>query len=243
VIESLHQPLSFKQGRLAHNDQHSFEDSTMKKLLIAAAVALSCASSFAATSVYDGSVAGNQSWTTMLGNDFTANSAVWVTQVGVFDSGMDGLTGSLQVGLYDVTAGFAPVVSAVTFLAGTANGGSQFIYQDVTPVQLTAGHTYSVQAIGFSAADMNFNTNFAPYTNNGPDNNNTTPITFDTFGGALANQESRYGGALGQAGTYFNNSSTFGAGTVAVVPEPETYAMMLAGLGALGFMARRRKQS
>jgi hypothetical protein len=28
---------------------------------------------------------------------------------------------------------------------------------------------------------------------------------------------------------------------VTPVPEPETYAMMLAGLGMLGFMARRRK--
>jgi hypothetical protein len=28
----------------------------------------------------------------------------------------------------------------------------------------------------------------------------------------------------------------------APVPEPETYAMMLAGLGLLGFAARRRKQ-
>lgn len=30
--------------------------------------------------------------------------------------------------------------------------------------------------------------------------------------------------------------------SVAAVPEPETYAMFIAGLGALGFMARRRRQ-
>ena len=30
--------------------------------------------------------------------------------------------------------------------------------------------------------------------------------------------------------------------SLSAVPEPETYAMMLAGLGLLGFAARRRKQ-
>jgi hypothetical protein len=30
--------------------------------------------------------------------------------------------------------------------------------------------------------------------------------------------------------------------TIPAIPEPETYAMMLAGLGLLGFVARRRRQ-
>jgi hypothetical protein len=49
------------------------------------------------------------------------------------------------------------------------------------------------------------------------------------------------------AGTYaltFLGSGTGGYGgfyTVTAVPEPETYAMMLAGLGAIGFVAARRR--
>jgi len=47
-------------------------------------------------------------------------------------------------------------------------------------------------------------------------------------------------GATG--GSYADQRITsFSVNSVPAVPEPETYAMLLAGLGALGFVARRRK--
>lgn len=42
---------------------------------------------------------------------------------------------------------------------------------------------------------------------------------------------------------YFDNILLTDANGVSAVPEPETYAMLLAGLGLLGFTARRRKQN
>jgi hypothetical protein len=47
----------------------------------------------------------------------------------------------------------------------------------------------------------------------------------------------------GQTGYYNDNHGAFTASvTLAPVPEPETHAMMLAGIGLLGFAARRRRQ-
>ncbi len=48
-------------------------------------------------------------------------------------------------------------------------------------------------------------------------------------------------GVKSRGGVGLSHAGFFGAPTTAPIPEPETYAMMLAGLGLLGFMARRKK--
>jgi hypothetical protein len=46
-----------------------------------------------------------------------------------------------------------------------------------------------------------------------------------------------YGGALSGA----NGTAFFQEAAVPTIPEPETYAMLVAGMGLMGFLARRRK--
>ena len=48
-------------------------------------------------------------------------------------------------------------------------------------------------------------------------------------------------GALSLAGAIGSNNNVIGLTAVAAVPEPETYALMLAGLAALGFVVKRRR--
>lgn len=61
---------------------------------------------------------------------------------------------------------------------------------------------------------------------------------------SLVGHFNRFGGTLECTANTCTNLRTITAGyaqSVTPVPEAETYAMMLAGLGLLGFMARRKK--
>ncbi len=69
------------------------------------------------------------------------------------------------------------------------------------------------------------------YTYSGQSSTQTAPVEVsfsNTTNGALT-------------GNFYSSASVYGYSYVAAVPEPETYAMLLAGLGMIGSIVKRRK--
>ncbi|MEY4908734.1 MAG: hypothetical protein RL260_2452 [Pseudomonadota bacterium] len=83
-------------------------------------------------------------------------------------------------------------------------------------------------AVATSGASLNAVTNWGPAWTN---------TSYNFMGQAGASYHLYFSGK-GVDGLMMDNVNI----SAAAVPEPESYAMMLAGLGALGFMSRRRKQ-
>ena len=146
-----------------------------------------------------------------------------VTSTGVgFDDGT-------LVGMFDVVAG-SGLSNFTTFADGTGLGATQ--YDFIISAGTTVDADYISGLLG-PIGDLHFTSSqvLPPGTSSTTGFHLGTPVNAPDIYPTTA-----VGGNLLLKVDGSNNFTT-------VIPEPETYALMLAGLGAIGFMTRRRRRS
>jgi hypothetical protein len=123
---------------------------------------------------FNGNVAtGNQGYTGSLGMDFRTLDPISITQLGAFDSGLNGFAGltdkqSITVSIFDTNT-MKEVTPEVTFTKkspGTLVGGSRFIALK-TPVKFDVGADLTVVAWGFTDAQKNGHFYLPPFNGKG----------------------------------------------------------------------------
>ncbi len=213
--------------------------------IVAAVVALVGRTADAAVMIaYDnGAVAPNQAFNGALGLDFDVNSAIQITSLGVFNSGvlanLDGVTGAgVQVGIYDRATGtlVGSLLSLNSSSAVTQVNGNAF--QAITPIILAAGFQGSVVAFNV----LNYNSFGAPNPTS-TENSNGGLISFVGggrygFGNVFptiidGGPNNRYDAGTFQFDAYLSPTAA---------PEPSTLASVaLAVPAGLFAMLRRRR--
>jgi len=205
----------------------------MKNILFAAYVLAMCANAEAAViignSVTGPYQVGTNSGTKAVGF-LTGSNGLLLDDIQVALGGHDSAGGTLTFTLNSDASGlpgsFIATIGTSPTIAGFAPTAA-FTITPASPLPLAANTTYWIE-VAFPAG--------AP-----PAWDRTNPQIAPSSGLATFIGYAIDSGGGFAPSTTFNAIIVEGRAIAAAVPEPETYAMMLAGLGLLGFMARRQK--
>ena len=170
-----------------------------------------------------------------LGFQFTLGGNTSATKLGIYDSDGNGLEADAMVGLWTLGGTLLASVSVGAGTAGELIGA--FRYADIAPIALSAGSTYVVGAYmvsGVVGSASSFGTGQGGAG------------SFDALITAAQDRYSNFDFAFGfptlsnnfAGGAWAGGNLVFGTGAV---PEPQSWALLIAGFGLVGAALRRQR--